>query len=91
MTDLTTGIITLETNLRALRTLHVKTAPLLKIHKTLTKQMLQWPTPFVMTEARQELIRKQQLCQSTPDQILTELHSILAELSTLSEILLSRG
>ena len=70
-----------------LSSLHQKTTPLLQLHKRYTKLMLQWPSPFQITDARQEHVRKQQIIQNTPDRLVEILLQIQHELQNLQLLL----
>ena len=63
---------------------------LLPLHQTLTTKMLKWGPTFSLDSAKIAVIEKQQMCQRTPDLLMTEFQITLTELETLTNILITQ-
>ena len=67
--------------------LHQHMACLTEQHKKHTRTLLQWPTPFMMTQNKQEQIQRQQRIQIIPDRAMNILEQIQRELKQLQSFL----
>jgi len=76
-------ILVMSQHITMLSRLHAKSDKLLRQHGKHTKHILQWPSPFVLTEERQVAITTQQITQTAPDHIIDILRQVQSQLQYL--------
>ena len=75
---------TISQHIKILSKMHENTKRLLTQHKRNTRTILQWPSPFILTEERQRMLTKQQTTQLIPDHIIEKLLQIQTHLNQLN-------